>query len=71
MEKAYLDFVLKGMDPMFDAVHGPYDRQLIMAGTMSRFLNCDSLLDLSYEFSGLKKWRTKEFRRSGDSENDE
>jgi len=24
-----------------------------------------------YEFSGLKKWRTKEFRRSGDSENDE
>ena len=47
MEKAYLDFVLKGMDPMFDAVHGPYDRQLIMAGTMSRFLNCDSLLYLS------------------------
>lgn len=47
METEYLEFVLKGIGEMFDAVDDPSAQQLIMAATMTRFLNCDSLLDLA------------------------
>ncbi len=47
METEYLGFVLKGIEEMFDGVDDPSAQQLIMAATMTRFLNCDSLLDLS------------------------
>ncbi|MDP2816145.1 MAG: hypothetical protein Q8O19_05650, partial [Rectinemataceae bacterium] len=47
MEKEYLKFVLDGMAPMFDAVTDLKDHKFLMAATMCRFLNCDSLLDLS------------------------
>lgn len=47
MKTEYLEFVLKEMDPMFDAIDDPSAKQLILASTMTRFLNCDSLLDLA------------------------
>lgn len=47
MKTDYLKFVLDKMHPMFDGVPDPSDYQLIMAGTLTRFLGCSSLLDLS------------------------
>lgn len=47
METGYLKSVIQGIEPMFDAIQDPFDRQFIMAATMTRFLNCDSLLDLA------------------------
>ncbi len=47
METEYLNFLVKEMDSMFDGIPDPYDWRLLMAGTMTRLLNCDSLLDLA------------------------
>ncbi|MBF0503109.1 MAG: transposase [Candidatus Riflebacteria bacterium] len=47
MKIDYLEFVLKEMDTMFDAITDPSVKQLMLAATMTRFLNCDSLLDLA------------------------
>ncbi len=47
METGYLASILNGMASMFDAITSPSDRQLIMVASLTRFLNCDSLLDLA------------------------
>lgn len=54
MEPGYLHFVLKGMAPVLEMVHDPLDRRLVLVGSMTRFLNCDSLLDLSQTY-GINK----------------
>lgn len=50
METEYLKFVRSEMDPFFDAIDDPSERQLIEAATMTRLLNCDSLLNLCKTF---------------------
>jgi hypothetical protein len=50
MEPGYLEFMINGMAPALDMVPDPVDRRLILAGTMTRLLNCDSLLDLSQTY---------------------
>jgi hypothetical protein len=47
MEPGYLSFVIKETLSMTEIVSNPFDQSLIIAGSMSRFMNCDSLLDLS------------------------
>lgn len=54
MEKGYLKSVFLRIDPMFDAISNPFDRQFIMAATMTHCFNCSSLLDLSETF-GINK----------------
>ncbi len=49
MDTGYLKFVLNGMGAMCDFVDNP-ERQYLLAATMSRLMNCDSLLDLSVTF---------------------
>lgn len=49
MNTGYLKFVLNGMGAMCDFVDNP-ERQYLLAATMSRLMNCDSLLDLSVTF---------------------
>lgn len=53
METGYLEMVIQGIEPVFDAIQDPYDRQFILAATMTRCLNCNSLLDLSETFASL------------------
>lgn len=50
METGYLKSVLNGMAPVLDMVPNLLERQLILAGTMARFLNCDSLHDLAQTY---------------------
>lgn len=47
MTTEYLKFVVEGMSSMFDAIADPSEWRLIMAGTMTRLLNCDSLHNLA------------------------
>ena len=54
METGHLKSVIQGMEPMFDAIHDPFDRKFIMGAAMTRCLNCNSLLDLS-ETYGINK----------------
>jgi len=56
MDTGYLDFVLKGMSEMFDGVIDPSDRSYLLAASLSRYMNCDSLLDLSETF-GISRMR--------------
>jgi len=42
MSQEYLKFLVEGMEEMFDGVLKRYDRSLLMASTMCRFLNCNS-----------------------------
>ncbi len=56
MNQGYLDFVINGMEKMFDGVTDFGDRPYLLAASLSRFMNCDSLLDLSETF-GINKSR--------------
>lgn len=47
MSTEYLPFVVQEMKMMLNVLESPASLCLTMAGTMTRFLNCDSLLDLA------------------------
>ena len=55
MNPEYLNFVVDGMDNMFDGVTDPSDRQFLCTASLCRFMNCDSLLDLSETYGISRK----------------
>lgn len=56
MDTGYLDYVLNGMGEMFDGVTDLSDRSYLLAASLCRYMNCDSLRDLS-ETYGISRMR--------------
>ena len=50
MPTEYIDFLLKEMAPVIEVVTDPKEQQLHMVTMLTRFLHCDSLLDLAQTY---------------------